>query len=371
MLDSTNLPYGRRKFLKTAGIAGTGLLAGCSGTGDGNSDGGDGGSDNNDDGGDSSSDGDETSFPTRDIKLVIPFGPGGGYDYYGRLLAQYLPDHLPGDVNVQAQNVEGAGGQIATDQMWNAEPDGYSSMIFNVPNFSLTQLTEDVEWDLREFTHFGQVVEEPRGIAVGANSGIETWDDYVEAAQNEELKFASTGPGSGYVTVPGVTGEVSGLYDAQSVMDNQVTYDGRGEAIQGILAGDAQVMAGAYFSLLPYVESGDLRMILALSTEDEPPEHTPEADTLSTADIDNAQEIIDMLTDRRTFGGPPGMPEDITEIWRDAFESTLNDDELLAAAEEEDRPIEYADAESTQESIAGFIESWSQREELLLTLYDM
>lgn len=356
MVSNSEKSIGRRTFLRaTGGLVGAGLVAGCL----------------NDDDLDPSEDDASPSFPTQDIELTIPFGPGGGYDYYGRLLAQYLPNHLPGDVNVQARNVEGAGGQIALQEMWDAEPDGYSSMIFNVPNFSLTQLTEDVEWDLREFTYFGQVVEEPRGIAVGANSDIETWDDYVEAAQNGELLFASTGPGSGYVTVPGVVGEVSGLYDAQNVMDNQVTYDGRSEAIQGILAGDAQVMGGAYFSLLPFVESDDLQMILALSTEDEPPEHTPEAETLATANIDNAGEIIDMLTDRRTFGGPPDLPEDITEIWRDAFEATLTDDQLLADAEEEDRPIKYASAEETLEATTGFIESWDERDELLSILYDL
>lgn len=367
--DSVN-KLDRRAVLKSsAGLVGASLLAGCSG-----GDGGDGGSSDPDGDGEDGSDGgsdstDESEFPSRDVEVIIPFGPGGGYDFYGRLIAKHIPKHLPNDVSAQATNVEGAGGQIAMDQLWTTEPDGHTMSMFNLPNFSLTQLTEDVDWDLREFTFFGQVAEEFRGIAVGANTDIHSFEDYVERAQSEELSFASTGPGSGYVTVPGTLGEVSGLYPGASVMDNQIVYDGRGEALQGIVRGDAQVMSGSYFSLLPYVQSDDLRMVMACTTEDQPPEQTPDADTMATAEVDNATQIEDMLTDRRTFGGPPDMPDDVTEICRDAYEATLNDEELLEEAEEADRPIVHRDAEATQATTENFIESWGEREELLETLF--
>ena len=341
----------RRTVLKTTGAAGVGLLAGCTQ-------------------GSSVGDGNESDFPSADIEVIIPFGPGGGYDFYGRLIAEYIPDYLPNDVDAQAQNVEGAGGRVGAEQVWNAEPDGHTMSIFNLPNFALTQLTQDVEYELAEYTYFGQVAEEFRGIAVGANTDIHTFEDYVERVQNEELNFASTGPGSGYVTVPGTLGEVSGLYRGETVMDNQVVYDGRSEALQGILSGDAHAMSGSYFSLLPFVESGDLRMIIACTTDDEPPEHTPDADTMVTANVDNADEIEDMLTDRRTFGGPPDLPEDIAETCRDAYEETLHDEDFLNEAEEADRPIVYRDAQSTRETTENFIESWGEREELLNTLYE-
>lgn len=382
----------RRAFLKTTGIvAGAGFVAGCMGDGgDGGSggDGGDGGSGGEDtpagDGEDTPTEGDDTAtdgedtategspqtdFPQRDISLLIPFGPGGGYDFYSRLLAQHLPEHLPNDVSVQVQNIEGAGGQIATEQVYNAEPDGYTNMIINMVNFALTQLTEDVDYDLREMTMFAQVAAEFRGVAVGSNTDIETWDDYVSAVQNNELNFASTGPGSGYVLVPGVIGDVSGLYPAENVMDNQVIYDGRGAAVQGILAGDAQVMSGSYFSILPYVESGDVRMLMACNTDEQPPEQTPDAETFATAGVDNGQQIQDMLTTRRIFGGTPDIPDAETQVLRNSYSEAIQSDDLQSEAEENDRPIVYANHEEAATAVSNFINSWGERQDLLDTLY--
>jgi tripartite-type tricarboxylate transporter receptor subunit TctC len=365
MTDNTS-PFDRRTFLKATGaVAGAGIIAGC--VGGGNGDGGDGGDGDGGDGGDGGSGGD--SFPSRRIRMVIPFGPGGGYDTYARLATKYLPNYLPNDVNLQVQNIEGAGGQIATEQVYAAEPDGYTHMIVNMVNFSLTQLTDDPEYDLRELTHFAQISSEFRGIAVGANTDIETWDDYVTAVQNEELNFASTGPGSGYVTVPGVIGEIARLYPPENVMDNQVIYDGRGEAVQGILSGDAQVMSGSYFSILPYVESGDVRMIMACTTEEQAPEQTPDAETFATAGVENGEQIRDMLTTRRLFSGPPGMDEDRATIIRSAYAGTINDADLNAEAAANDRPIVYADHEVTGTAVSTFIDSWSERRDLLEILF--
>lgn len=200
----------RRTLLKaTAGVAGAGFLAGCTG---GSSDGGDGGSG---DGGDGSG----SDFPSRDVLLVIPYGPGGGYDTHVRLTAPYLESHLPNDSTVRVQNVEGAGGQIATEQVYDEDPDGYTNMIVNVSDLALNQLQQDVAYDLREMTWYAQTAEDLRGIGVGAHSGIETWDEFVEAVSNDELRFYSPGPGSGQVVVPGVLGELSGLYTANNVID--------------------------------------------------------------------------------------------------------------------------------------------------------
>ena len=368
--------FDRRKFLKaTGGLAGAGLVAGCTGDGGDGGDGEDGGTDGGADGGDGGTDGGDggaDEYPTDSVEFVIPFGPGGGYDFYSRLIAKYIPDYIEGLEEVQPTNVEGAGGQVATEDVWNEGDNPGVHWIINMVNFGMTQLTNDVEWDLREFSYFAQVAEEFRGIAVGTNTDIETWDDYVEAAQNEELKFASTGPGSGYVTVPGTTGELSGLYPAENVMENQVVYDGRSEAIQGILAGDAHVMSGSYFSVLDYVESDDLRMIMVCTTDDEPPEQTPDAETFGTVDLDRGEDIVDMLATRRIYAGPPELDDDLVEMCQDAYLTALEEDEdLQAEAEDADRPIVPLNGPDAQEAVQGFIDNWAEREDLLRKLEGM
>lgn len=340
----------RRQFIKTAGaISGIGAVPGCLSASDGKS-------------GDS-------DFPQHDIGLTIPFGPGGGYDTYSRLTAPYVEEYFDNEINVNPKNVEGSGGRIATEEVANADSDGYTNMIINLTNFALTQITQDVEYDLREFSIFAQVVKESRAIAVGSNTDMETWDDFVRSAQNEELKFASTGPGSDYVTIPGVVGEVGDLYPAQNVIENQVVYGGRSEALQGILAGDAHVLAGSYSSILPFVQSDDLRMIMVVSGDEEPPEDTPEAETLGSVGVDDASKISDMVSTRRIFGGTPGISEERTQELREAYSWAIQNDELQAEAEEKDRRIVHADHERSKEAIDTFINEWSNREDLLDTLF--
>lgn len=350
MMDGNLSDMDRRQFIKAAGAAGgVGMITGCLSASDGK----DGGSD----------------FPQRDIDLIIPFGPGGGYDTYSRLTAPYVEEYFDNEINVNPQNVEGSGGRIATEQVANAETDGYTNMIINLTNFALTQVTQDVNYDLRDFSIFAQVVKESRAIAVGSNTDIETWDNFVTAIQNEELKFASTGPGSDYVTIPGVVGEVGNQYSAQNVIENQVVYGGRSEALQGILAGDAQVMAGSYSSILPFVQSNDLRMIMVVSGDEDPPEDTPDAETLSSVGIDSASKISDMVSTRRMFGGTPSISEERAEKLREAYSWAIQNDDLQAEAEEKDRRIVYANHERSKEAIETFITEWSDREDLLDTLF--
>lgn len=360
----------RRKFLKTTGVAGAGLLAGCSGDGGDGSDGGGGGDGGDGSDGDDGSDG--SDFPETDVRLLIPYGPGGGYDTYTRLAAKYVQEYLPGDRSVQPQNVEGAGGVIATEEVYNADPDGHTNFIANLSSFAVTQLVEDVNYDLTEMTWYAQIAQDLRGIAVSKETGIETFAEYVEAVQNEEIRFYSTGAGDANHYIPVVVGEMGGFYDADKVTDNLVIYDGRGEGFQGVLSGDVEVFSGTYHSILPFVEDEDaMNMILVFNTEDEPPEQTPDAETFATAEpeIADQQAIIDTVTGRRLFGGPPDVPDDRTEILRDAFEQALSDDEFLQEAEEADRPINYLSGEESAGAVDNMIGMWEDNPDLLDAIF--
>lgn len=350
----------RRKFLKASGVAGAGLLAGCVGDDDPEEP----TADDDNDHDDGEADETDVDFPQSDIQIIIPYGPGGGYDTYARLLAPHLGEQF--DVEILPQNVEGAGGIIGTEQVYNAN-DAHEVLIANVSDFAINQIQDDVEYDLAEMTWLAQIAEDLRGIGVANHTGITTFEEYVEAVQNEELNFYSPGPGAGQVIVPVVLGEVSGLYPAENVTDNVVTYDGRGEAYQGMLAGDVDVMAGTYNSVLPFTEDEDepVEMIMALNTDDEPPEPTPDADTLATADVDNAEEIQDTVTGRRAFAAPPETDDAVREILADAFDAAINDDEFRAEAEEAERPIAYMGSEDTERAVVNMVEEWENDPEML------
>lgn len=360
----------RRAFLKgAAGVVGTGIVAGCVGQGDASEDEQEDQSGQEQENQEEQQNQDEGEFPTQDIQLVIPYG-SGGYDSYTRLVAPYLEEHLPGDVNVQPQNVAGAGGQIATEEVYNAEPDGHKNMIVNVQGFGRKQVIEDVDYDLREMTWYAQIASNTVALAVGTNTDIQTFDEYVDGVQNEEIRITATSPDGNESATPYLLGELGELYDGRNVIENRVMYDGRSESLQGILGGDAEVMAGSYSSLLPYIESDDLRVLMFITQDEESfdPDRAPDAETLATKDVANADQIMEMLSPRRAFAGPPDVPQERAEILADAFEEAINDEDFQSEAEESEMPIDHADGESTTEYIESSIQQWEDNKELLEAL---
>ena len=363
----------RRRFVKAlGGAAAVGVVAGCTGDGGdgaGGTDGGDGGTDGGDggdtdgDGGDGDGDG-GTDFPQDDILLVIPYG-AGGYDVYTRLVAPYVEENLPNDVGVQPENRPGAGGVTPTTEVYNAEPDGHTLMIFNVQSFVRSQIQGQGDYRAEEMTPIAQIAQNTRCIGVAENSGIDTWEDFVQGVQNEEVTFGATGATSGGVIIPGVVGELGGLYPAENVIENRVDFDGKGDHATAMERGDVQVMAGSYSSVLPYVEDGPVEMLMVTTTEDSPPDQTPDANTFGDVDIESPDEIENTITSFRVFVGPPEIPEERAEILRDAFEQAINDEEFQAEAEEADRPVDYGDAEAVEEVIATSQEQWSELSHIL------
>lgn len=357
---STDNTTSRRKFLKTTGVTAAVLSAGCTGESDESTTDGEGGTGNGDDDTD-----DTEEFPSRDMRILIPYGPGGGYDEYTRLTAQYMEEYVPDGVNVQPQNMEGADGQIATGETYRSDPDGYTTMLVNVGNFVQQQILYDVDFDLTEMTWLPQITTNTPAIGVGTNSDIDSWDDLVEATQNDDAMWTTSG-GPTATGVVGATliGELGGLYTADNILDNFLTFDSRGEAIQAILAENAQVMPATYDSLLPYVDSGDLEIVMTVTTDD-PPERTPGSDTLSTAGVPNAEEIADSASAPRIFAGPPDIPDDRAQAVRDLYSTVINDDEFIDALEDVDRAVVYEDSERAEQIVLNTFDTWEEQGELL------
>ncbi|MFW5918286.1 MAG: Bug family tripartite tricarboxylate transporter substrate binding protein [Haloferacaceae archaeon] len=368
----------RRTFLRGTGatLLSTGVigLAGCSGDGgsdggdgsDGGSDGGDGSDGGSDGGGDSGGDGgdggsDEPTYPEEDLRVIIPYSPGGGYDTYARLVAEHMADHLPTDVNVQPQNVEGAGGRIAVEELYN-EDDDHTIGMMHISNFSQMQLVEDdVEWDMRDFTWLPTVASDTYCLAVGPHTGLETFEEVAEAIDDGSLSPASSGPTAGGTVSTIVLGEKTGLWSADSILDNLVVVDGKSQAVQMVMGEDADYADGTPATFRQYVESGDLNTVIF---SHESPDWS-DAPTFEEAEIENAEEIQKFVVTPRGFAAPPDIPEERADVLRQAISDAIQSDEFLADAEEAKRPISYADSEETLSVVETKIELWEDSPEIL------
>lgn len=333
----------RRDALKSiGGITGVSLIAGCIG-------------------------GDEGEYPSQEMTAIVPYSSGGGFDQYTRILASHLPDHLPNSVEVRVQNVTGSGGIVATEQVYNSEPDGYTFMIQHIPSSILDQVIQEPDYDLQEMTWLPQIADDPSCITVGANTEIHTWDDFVTAIENEEVNIGVTSVQDASTIAMAAIGHIGGEFNARKIFENLVIYDGSAEIIQGIIRGDVQVRAGSFESLMEYVESDDLRMIMVATMDEQVPERVsnPDAETLQSANIEQGEGIEGLSGVSRVFHAPPDLPEDRTEILRESITSALQSEDLIADAEEAGRNIVYTDSQTVEERVLGAFENIDLYQEIL------
>lgn len=365
----------RRRFLKTSGaIATTGLIAGCSGDGGDGSDGGDGGDGSDGSDGSDGGDGGDGWQPEEEVTLIVPYGPGGGYDFYTRALATTLNEEDMVPTSVSVQNVEGAGGITATNQVWNAEPDGHTHMIINTESFAVAQITRDAaQYDLGEMSILPRVAGTLRAVAVSTQTDITTFAELNEATKNGEVNWGNQGPATTSAINAKALAALGGeeLFSLDNYLNNAVTTDGRGEEYTALQRGDIQVMSGSYSSLLEFQEAGDIRFVLLYNNEESLPENVENSDcaTFATSEVNiQSTDQIQAVSGgpfHRIFAGPPELPSEIRSYWCDKITQAIQSDHFQQQAEEADRPITYGDCETATEGVQQTIETYEQNTDLL------
>jgi tripartite-type tricarboxylate transporter receptor subunit TctC len=134
-------------------------------------------------------------FGGKTVRMVVGYGPGGGYDAYARMVAPHLSKVLGASVVVE--NQPGAGGLVALNRIYTAAPDGLTMMIVNGTGAALSQLTEmaGVRFDLAQFGYLGTVSASPWMWLVGPASTIKTPQDAMKLGKR--MNWAASGPADG------------------------------------------------------------------------------------------------------------------------------------------------------------------------------
>ncbi len=222
----------------------------------------------------------QAQFPERAIRVVIGYPPGGGVDTVGRPLMQRLSERLGQPVIIE--NRAGANGNIAMEYMARVEPDGYTLFLGDNGNLGITHaLYPDLSFDTqRDFAGVAQLTAGPFVLVVPANLPARTQAEFVAMlkARPQALNFGSAGIGSG----PHLAYE--SWRRAAGVEMTHVPYRGTGPALQGLLAGDVQLMIGNYGVFRGAVEGGRAR-VLAISSPTRQPS-IPDVPTVKEAGVD-------------------------------------------------------------------------------------
>src|SRR5688500_2401716 len=133
-------------------------------------------------------------FKGKTVTYIVATSPGGGYDTYGRLIAEYMQRHLPESTFV-VKNIPGAGHMIGTNTIYGSKPDGLTIGTFNTGLIYNQLIGQDaVRFDLAKMSWIGKAATEPRVIVVAQQSPIRTYQDLAE--QKQAVNFAAAGIGS-------------------------------------------------------------------------------------------------------------------------------------------------------------------------------
>jgi tripartite-type tricarboxylate transporter receptor subunit TctC len=135
-------------------------------------------------------------YKDKTVSIVVGFTPGGGYDAYGRQLARFLPDHIPGKPNIVVQNMPGAGSMTAVRALDATQPkDGTVIVIFN-PGLIVQSVVqpEKTPVDFRKYSFVGTVTPDFRVCYGFGPNGVKSWE---EMMARKEFILGATGKGSG------------------------------------------------------------------------------------------------------------------------------------------------------------------------------
>ena len=194
------------------------------------------------------------NYPTRPIRLIVPFAPGGGSDISARVLAEGLSKALGQQVVVD--NRPGAGSTLGTDIASKATPDGYTALLGNISLAFNPALYRKLPYNaLHDLVPVSLVVEQPNILVAHPSLPAKTLKDFTALARSAPGKytFGSAGLGSG-------THLAMALLNMELKIDLiHVPYKGTGPAITALLGNEISVFMSTFASALPYVKSGRLR----------------------------------------------------------------------------------------------------------------
>jgi tripartite-type tricarboxylate transporter receptor subunit TctC len=201
------------------------------------------------------------SYPSRPVRVMVPFAPGGPTDVFARLMAQKLSEQL--GVQFYVENVAGAGGNIGAGRAAQAAPDGYTMLVNGANHVINPTLYQRVPYDpAKDFDPVTLAVTAPAVLTVNPMLPVQMVNDLVALIKAHPGEYPYASPGTG--TPPHLVGELFRLSLGLDLV--HVPFNGGGPAIASAVAGHTPISFGSMAPAVPLVKDGKLRA-LAVSTK--------------------------------------------------------------------------------------------------------
>lgn len=283
------------------------------------------------------------------ITFVIPYNPGGGFDTIVRTYAPALEKAL--GTTVVPENIAGGSGTRGGQAVYRADPDGYTIGIFNIPGLTISEVTDrDIGFKLSEITWIANLAESKYAIAVKGDSPIQSVQDLCNLGR--PIKLSDTGPDSTSSITSVIAFNIIGCE-----ITNITGYGGSNDTMIAVMRGDVDATLKPISSLAKYTKSGDLRVIVTLTTE-------PVLDGVPTVkDLGYPQ--IAKFTVNRVVGGPPGMPADVAAKLAEGFRAATESETVQSWAAGTSTELNFMDAASTKAMMDDLSNFYLQYKDLL------
>lgn len=257
-------------------------------------------------------------YPSKPIRMIVPFAPGGVTDMVSRTLADGMSKHLGQTIVVE--NRAGASGIPGSLAAAKAPADGYTIMMGNISTLAInTAMFADLPYNPRtDFTPISMVAAQPLLVTVNASLPIHSVKDLVEhlKANPDSLNFGSAGASLQLAT--------EAFNQAAKITMTHIPYKGSGPAMTDLVAGHIQVLFDAFSSLQPFVQDGRVRALAITSRTRSP--LMPDLPTLDELGLPNSE-----VNSWQGVVAPAGTPPEAVERLADAIRETLKDPKIQEA----------------------------------------
>jgi len=258
-------------------------------------------------------------YPSKPVRVIVPYPPGGGNDTLGRLFAAKLGERMGQQFVVE--NRPGAGAMIGTEAAAKSAPDGYTVLLSSIATHALSpNLYSRVPYDpVRDFAPITLLGIAPTVLVINQDVQAKSLQELIALARARPGALAYASGGNG--TPPHINAEVFKAVAGVDLL--HVAYKGGGPALVDLIAGRVHVMLDTAASAMPHVRSGKLRA-LALSAPRRSPDY-PELPTFSEAGLPQYE-----TNAWYSMHAPAGTPPEIVRRLNAELVAILRDADILA-----------------------------------------
>jgi tripartite-type tricarboxylate transporter receptor subunit TctC len=284
------------------------------------------------------------AYPTKPIRMLVPFAPGGGTDIMARLIAANMSAALGQQVIVD--NRAGGGGTIGAETAVRATPDGYTIIMVSGSygtNAALYKLPYDPVKDIQTIVMIGE-----SGFVLALHPSVpaKTVPELIAHAKANpgKLNYASTGTG-------GITHLTSELFDLMAgTKMTHIPYKGTGPALSDLLGGQVQLIFGSMPATIPHARSGKLRGIGVTTAKRAGP----------LPDVPAIGEFVKDYEAVLWYGlwGPKGLPKPVIARWNEGVARILQTPEMQKRLAGDGVEPAGGPPEQFQKAIARDVEKW-------------